>query len=98
VLKKVTKCRVPSNEASKTTVRNRSQQLEKELAEVSSPDANRDAALYQLAALLKTASQEEISKLMADWGLFKIRIPAGHELAMKARMGWSWNEMRKLKR
>ena len=99
MLQKLVKPKVPSNEASARTLRNRVRKLNQTLNQMSSPDGdNEEAATSQLAALLKGKTREELKALLHTEGLLEIRIPAGHELQLKSQMGWTWNEMRRLKR
>ncbi|XP_072030449.1 uncharacterized protein [Amphiura filiformis] len=98
VLKKVVKPRIPSHQASARTVRSRTHGLQQHINMISSNKKDdEEAAIHQLAALLKGKSTAELKELLHSEGLLKIRIPAGHELKLKAQMGWTWNEMRKLK-
>ena len=100
VMQKITVPRVPSHNASERTVRSRSYQLKQMVTKLSSPDDTDDdaAEMAQLAALLKGKSRKELKMLLEKYGLTEVYIPGGTELTMKAQMGWTWNEMRKLKR
>lgn len=99
VLKKVTVPKVPSHKACSRTVYNRTQQVQSFIRDVSSPiQEDEEAAVHQLAALLKGKSYAELQDLIKDRGILKIRIPAGEELALKAQMGWSWKVLKGLRR
>ena len=99
VLQKLTIPRVPSNQASQRTVRARTSTINQTISKVSSPDDDDDAAtIHQLAALLQGKTRAELKVLLESEGLLTIRIPAGEELAMKAQMGWTWKDLRRLKR
>ena len=65
---------------------------------ISSPEETEEAAVHQLANLLKGKTRDELKELMEISGLLSIKIPAGHELAMKAKYGWTWDFMRSFKR
>lgn len=97
-VKKVVKPKVPSNKASKRTIRARAKRLVEEIEHSSlTEEGGPDAADVQFAALLLRKTKKELQALLKKHNLLNIRIPAGHELAMKARLGWSWAEMRKMK-
>ena len=90
--------RKASDKASARTVRDRSRQLKAILQYCSSKTKSITAVDHQLAALLLTAkSRAELQKFLHDHDLLRIRIPNGHELAMKVQLGWSWAMMRKMK-
>lgn len=92
------KPRVSSTDASTRTIRARSKNISEHICQVSSSDTNEEAALVQLSALLRGKSKEELKCLLHSENLLQIKIPAGKELCLKAQMGWTWHEMRKLKR
>jgi hypothetical protein len=99
VLQKLTASKIPSNKASQSTVRRRSKEINNIIHSVSSPDpSDEEAAIHQLAALLKGKSTTELKEIIKDKGILNIRIPAGEELVLKAQMGWSWSVLRSLKR
>jgi len=100
VMKKIITPRVPSNEASSNTVRTRSKIIGEMITQVSSTseDNTESAALVQLRSLLHGKTRSELKEILNTEKLLEIKIPAGHELRLKCQMGWTWLEMRKLKR
>ena len=89
--------KIPSDVASKRTIYNGTAFLKKTIHLISSRDEAEDAAVHQLVALLKGKTREELQQMMEVAGLLKIKIPAGHELAMKAKYRWTWEFMRSRK-
>ena len=77
------------------TVRARTKQVEEDL--VYAAGSLGPGADLIFAQMLKRKTRLQLQQILQEHGLLKIQIPLGEELALKARLGWSWAEMRKLK-
>ena len=95
-MKKIVVPRVPSTQASDRTIRDRTVNINEHIKTISGDEEG--AALRQLGALLKNKSKVDLKKLLHSEELLQIRIPAGEELKFKAEMGWTWCQLRKLKK
>lgn len=81
-----------SSEASKKTLKRRSQRLAQIRRRLS-----KDDVVDQLCDEVRQLSKEEREKILKDEG-FKMSIPPEQGLAMRADVGLPWNTLRKLKR
>lgn len=88
----VANCRVPSSEASKWTLRRRTNNIHR-VRSISSGGEN----TAQLADEMKSLSREEKEKLLSEAKL-PILIPTDHALALKADLSIPWNKLRVLRR
>ena len=89
---KVPNCRVPSSEASRRTVKRRSDGI----SQVRHLTSGGDSAA-QMAAEVKDLSKEEREKLLSEAQL-PIVVPTQKALAMKADLAIPWNKLRSLRR
>ncbi len=91
---KVPGCRVPSSEASKTTVLRRSHHLAKIRDTIS---GGASSSVVQLQSEIRCLSKEEREEILKGVNL-PITIPPDHVLAMKASLGLPWTKIRSLTR
>ena len=91
-LVKVGGCSVPSSEASKWTLKRRTEGMHRVRAITSGGDTT-----VQVAAEVKSLSKEEREEILQEVQL-PIMIPTDHALAMKADLAVPWNKLRTLRR
>ena len=85
-------CRVPSSEASKRTLKRRSE----DISRVRSISSGGDTTT-QMAAEFHCLPKEERAQILLDAGL-PITIPTDIALGMKADLFISWNQLRRLRK
>lgn len=85
-------CRVPSSDASRRTVKRRSEDIGRVRSFTSGGDTR-----AQIAAEVKSLSKVEREELLQKAQL-PVYIPTEHALAMKADLGITWNTLRILRR
>ena len=85
-------CRVSSSEASRRTLKRRTEQI----GRIRSLSSGGDSTA-QLRAEIKSLSKEEREELLQQAGL-PVHIPIDHSLAIKADLGIPWRKLRILRR
>lgn len=88
----MTGCRVPSSEASRRTLKRRTEEIGRFRSLSSGGDS-----VVQLRAEVKSLTEEEREELLQQAGL-PVVIPCNHSLAMKADLGIPWSKLRLLRR
>ncbi|XP_072015499.1 uncharacterized protein [Amphiura filiformis] len=81
--------RITSSRASKRTIQSRNQIIDRSTRIISGGIAE---GRFQMTLYIQ--SRKELREQIIP----RIKIPNGHELAMKAALGWSWRHMRRLKK
>lgn len=85
-------CRVASSQASRRTIKRRTDGIGRVRAITSGGDTS-----AQLQAEVKSLSMKEREEILQQ-GQFPITIPNDHALAMKADLGIPWNKLRIVRR
>ena len=88
----VSGCRIPSLEASKKTIKRRTDSISKVRDITSGGDST-----AQLKAEIQSLSKEQREELLAQAKL-PLLIPTDHALAMKADLALPWNKLRVVRR
>lgn len=91
---KVTKCRVPSTQATSRTVKERTKQLSHHRRTCSGGENT-----YQLSKEVKCCSREEREEILEELqNGFKVVIPTSQAVAMKADLGIPWFKLRAIRK
>ncbi len=91
-LVQVANCRVRSSDASKWTLKRRTEGISRVRSITSGGDTT-----AQMVAEYKSLSKEERAKVLQEAGL-PITIPTDHSLALKANLSIPWNKLRVIRR